>query len=197
MSNESLGSKINKLREEGLSYKQIVKKLNCSLGSVSYHLGDGQKEKARLRGNNIRKKEHPYVNKIKHFTAPDLRAKGKNNISKACYKLCFQRKITDFCRIPLGDKMISKRDFTVQNVIDKFSENPKCALTGLPIDITKPSTYNFDHIIPRTRGGDNSIDNLQICTKQANNAKGTMTPDEFINLCKLVLENSNYTVIKN
>ena len=37
--------------------------------------------------------------------------------------------------------------------------------------------------------GDNSLNNLGICTKQANIMKSDMTPDELINLCKLILNN--------
>lgn len=44
-----LGKKIKELRQQGMSYNQIVKKLNCSKGTVSYHLGTGQKAKAKSR----------------------------------------------------------------------------------------------------------------------------------------------------
>jgi 5-methylcytosine-specific restriction endonuclease McrA len=91
---------------------------------------------------------------------------------------------------------MSKSTFTVKDVIEKFGENPICYLTGEQIDINKPRTYHFDHIIPRSRGGDSSIDNLGICTKRANLAKHDMTPDEFEHLCKRVLEHNGYIVTK-
>ena len=81
-----------------------------------------------------------------------------------------------------------KPSFSVDDVIKKFGEHPTCYLTGEPIDIFKPRTYNFDHKIPRSRGGDNSLDNLGLCTKKANHAKYNMTPDEFINFCKKVVD---------
>ena len=58
---------ILKLRGAGLSYKQIVKELGCSIGTVSYHCGSGQKEKTKNR--NIRFKEgktSPVIKKIKN-----------------------------------------------------------------------------------------------------------------------------------
>lgn len=81
-------------------------------------------------------------------------------------------------------------NFTSQDVIDKFGEAPVCYLTGQPIDISKPRTYQFDHIIPRSRGGTNDLDNLGICTRMANLAKSSMTLDEFTNFCSLVIKNA-------
>lgn len=80
--------------------------------------------------------------------------------------------------------------FSVDDVIAKFGDNPSCYLTGQPIDISKPRTYSFDHIIPKSRGGDNSLDNLGLCTKAANQAKNDMTLDEFINSCKQVVKHN-------
>ncbi len=85
-------------------------------------------------------------------------------------------------------------NFTVDEVIEKFGENPRCYLTGERINIHKPRTYQFDHIIPKSRGGTSDIDNLGICTKQANLAKSDMTLDEFMNLCNVVLQNAKHPV---
>lgn len=45
---------IIRLKEEGKSYREIKKELGCSLGTIAYHLGKGQKEKALLRQSNRR-----------------------------------------------------------------------------------------------------------------------------------------------
>ena len=45
----SLGQKIKDLAEQGFSYAKIQKKLGCSKGTISYHLGKGQKKKALAR----------------------------------------------------------------------------------------------------------------------------------------------------
>jgi 5-methylcytosine-specific restriction endonuclease McrA len=107
---------------------------------------------------------------------------GLNKINKKLYK--FQK-----------DNTMDK--FTVQDVKDKLGEHPVCYLTGEQIDINKPNTYQFDHIIPRSRGGQSTLDNLGICTKRANLSKSDMTPDEFFNFCKIVLENQGYKVTKD
>jgi len=50
-----------------------------------------------------------------------------------------------------------------------------CALTYLPL----PERPHLDHIVPRVRGGDSSVGNLQWVSPMANHAKGDMTGPEF------------------
>lgn len=85
----------------------------------------------------------------------------------------------------------------IKDAIQKIGDQPKCYLTGLPIDLNQSNTYSLDHIIPSSRGGSVSLDNLGITTRQANMSKTDMTPEEYLSLCKLVLENNGYTVTKN
>lgn len=59
---------ILKLRAEGLSYSQIASKLGCSKGTVSYHIGFGQKEKTKsIQGRN-REKINDYIRSVKEAT---------------------------------------------------------------------------------------------------------------------------------
>lgn len=63
-------------------------------------------------------------------------------------------------------------------------QNFRCALTGR--DLT-PATAAPDHIMPVSRGGDHTIENIAIVHVNANRAKGTMTLDEFVALCREVV----------
>ena len=59
---------ILRLRQEGKTYTQIQDILGCSRGTISYHCGDGQKEKTKVRTANSRR-ERNIVRKIeKHLT---------------------------------------------------------------------------------------------------------------------------------
>ena len=58
------------------------------------------------------------------------------------------------------------------------------------------SSWSFDHKIPLSKGGNKEIDNLGLCFKIANQAKTSMTPEEFICFCKKVLINCGYEIIK-
>lgn len=59
----------------------------------------------------------------------------------------------------------------------------RCALTGRKLT---PSTAALDHIVPVKRGGEHTIDNSQILHKDVNRAKGSLTAEEFIGLCREV-----------
>lgn len=47
---------ILRLRSEGKTYKEIQDALGCSKGTISYHLGEGQKEKTYANRKGARKK---------------------------------------------------------------------------------------------------------------------------------------------
>ena len=51
-----LKEKIIALAKQGLNYDQIKRRLNCSKSTISYHLGDGQKDKAYARVRKQRDK---------------------------------------------------------------------------------------------------------------------------------------------
>lgn len=86
--------------------------------------------------------------------------------------------------------MNKQQNFSVQDVIDKFGEDTTCYLTGEPINIYNTKSYEFDHKIPKSRGGDNSLENLGICTTRVNQAKKDLTIEEFISMCKSVAKYS-------
>jgi len=69
----------------------------------------------------------------------------------------------------------------------------KCYLTGRAIDINDPASFSFDHKIPVSRSGTNTLDNLGITCKQANQAKSDLTIDEFIQLCGDVIINFGFS----
>lgn len=47
------------------------------------------------------------------------------------------------------------------------------------IKLPDPSSMCLDHVLARTRGGDNSDENLVPCCRQCNNRKNTMTLETF------------------
>lgn len=60
-----LGNTILDLRDKGHSYRQIANMLGCSLSTVSFHCGEGQKIKNRERSRNRANKKRQYVQEIK------------------------------------------------------------------------------------------------------------------------------------
>lgn len=57
--------KILKLRKEGKTYDEIVEVLGCSKGNVSYHCGNGQKQKTLERQSKRRQKNKEWVINLK------------------------------------------------------------------------------------------------------------------------------------
>lgn len=193
----NLGDQIKQLKSEGVGFSEIVKKLNCSKATVSYHLSETQKNKAARRNREGRLLRHPFVKKIYDFTDSKSSVCSYKMVTK--WKALLYHKIRAFSMTNQQRKTHHKDGsttgvycmFTADDVIKKFGENPKCYLTGDPIDIYKPSTYHFDHIVPISRGGTNTIDNLGICTKAANQAKHSMTHTEFIDFCRRVIDHND------
>lgn len=187
---QKIKEQILDLRSRGMSYREIEKTIGCSKGTIAYHLGNGQRDKVNTRKRKYRESS---INILKHkmsFFLTHSTSGGHTGNSTAKIQKIVRNKICSFVRV--GN--MTSSEFNFDDLILKVGDSPKCYLTGEPIDLSKSSTYHFDHIIPRSRGGDNSLKNLGICVSKANMAKSDMLPEEFFDLCKRVLENNGFTV---
>lgn len=164
--------KILRLRADGKTYSEIVAQLGCSKSSISYHCGEGQKEKTRVRTEE-RRDANPLI--------------GKANDFKRERTLYF--KSHNFRRI--DHRAASDKLFDMAQLRQHLGDNPKCSLTGEPIDLTKGDTYELDHKVPRSRGGTNELSNLSLLSAKVNRAKNDMTNEEFVALCKKVVDFSS------
>ena len=173
--------KILKLREEGKTYKQIQLILNCSKSTISYYCGDGQNEKTKKRAKQRR--ENILLKKVERFKY----RKFRNNKEKV--RRFNKRDENGFINKEF------EQTFIWTDVLDKFGENTFCYLSGDKINLLKDS-YSLDHIIPHSRGGNNSLDNLGITHEVVNQMKSDLNPDELIMWCIKILEFNGYEIIK-
>lgn len=174
---------ILKLREEGKTYNEIKSILGCSKSTISYYCGNNQKEKTRNR-TNIRR-ENKLLTKLERFKA----RKNKNNLESIRK---FQKR--DNSVKGRVDKNIDKT-FTWVDVIKKIGDNPICYLSGQEIDLNK-GEYELDHIIPVSKNGANSLENLGVLHTIVNRMKSDLTPDELIEWCIKILTYNGYVITK-
>ncbi len=191
---------ILKLRSEGKSYNQIKEILGCSKGTISYHCGNGQKEKTAKRRKKRRK--NAILKRVDRFKS--VKYKKKNSdllLDKEKEHRLFVESIRKFQKRSSGNgKYVIDKDiettFTWKDVIEVYGENTHCYLSGVPINLYK-NNYEIDHIIPVSRGGDNTFSNFGITHKVINQMKSNLMVEEFIMWCIKVLEFNGYDVKKN
>lgn len=188
--------KILELRKEGKTYNEIRLILGCSKATISYHCGEGQKDMAK---NRVRKRRKNILKtkidgfkcrKEKEFKFDELKTKEERYVRESVRK--FQKR-DNTVKGTINKDIITT--FTWEDVLIKFGETTYCYLSGEKINLFE-NNYNLDHIIPVSRGGDNSLNNLGITHKVANTMKSDLTPDELIEWCKKILEFNNYKIEK-
>ncbi len=133
------------------------------------------------RNNN---KEKQSLNRIKW---------RNDNISKGmchqCGKIPKYKNILSCCSCyfkQAGAQHLGSRKFGTDLEKLYLEQGRICTYTLSDIE---PGTMSLDHIKPKSRGGDNSIHNVQWILKELNVVKNSMTHEEFINLCKLIARN--------
>lgn len=200
MSNKNLKPRILNLREKGYTYSQIQNELNCSKSTISFHLGEGQKEKVLQRQKKHRKK-NPLSVKISRFiNTPEPKSEYTRNSvhppeQRLSAKNPCRQKIKDFHRKIESGKILRSIDPISFKPNDLLSKSGSiCYLTGRTIDLNDPSTYSLDHIKARANGGDNSLENCGVTCTIANYAKRDMTVEEFFQLCIDVVKHNKLKI---
>ena len=78
---------------------------------------------------------------------------------------------------------------TTGNVLQLLeSQQYRCALTGRRLT---PDTASLDHVVPVRNGGEHAIENTQVLHKDVNRAKTTLSNEEFIQLCREVVDHTS------
>lgn len=209
----NMKDKILELRSQGMTYKEISETVPCSLSNVCYYLGKNQKQKNLDRkAKNYNAWETSLMRSISRFACGNYRQKPhvidttEYTWKEAMKKLNSKLK-TFACTTSKSSKSTPKKTYMRNKnlnkklVLSKYNlseEEPyfTCTYTGKKLNIKQTGTYHLDHIMPRSRGEElgmsfeeiNSLENLQIISAEANQAKSSMTHDEFVELCRGVVE---------
>lgn len=186
-----LNKQIIALRQKRLTFAQIAKQLKCSKSTVSYALRKKTRERSKEKHAEYPRHFKKTNSKIYSFTNPRISTRNKAAwyINKSPRQS--SKAITD-----KASRFQRPMTFNYKDVHAKYGDHFPCALTGRPLEFNEPQTYEYDHILPTARGGDNTIDNLQLLCPEANKAKGMMTDDEFKDLCREVIIHAGYKIYK-
>lgn len=190
-----LGVKIWKLRGQGKSYSEIAKTLNCSKSTVCYYCGKDQKQKKlNYQKNIVDQNIRSLCKRINNFKSRKIR--NKKRFKCKDYKASFRTRVSNFVNNWKQHTMKNVNKFGYKEVLEYIGGwETKCYLTGRPIDLRKDN-YELDHVVPIAKGGSCELNNLKVVCKDANQSKHDMLLEDYLQLCKEVLENFGYTVEK-
>ncbi|MGL4617891.1 MAG: HNH endonuclease [Chroococcidiopsis sp.] len=62
----------------------------------------------------------------------------------------------------------------------------ECYYTG--VLLVPEKNLSLDHLLPRSKGGSNEIDNCVWCDRNINAFKNDLTDEEFIRRCKIIAQ---------
>jgi 5-methylcytosine-specific restriction endonuclease McrA len=85
--------------------------------------------------------------------------------------------------------MQKRKTITAKMVMQMIEDQGfRCALSGRPLT---PETASLDHVMPLSRGGAHDLSNLWAVDHQVNSAKGTLSVEEFVLMCRDVASYQN------
>jgi len=177
--NKTYKQQIPKLRKAGKSYKEIVEILGCAPSTVSYYLSEKTNKKALSRSKDRSDK---------------IASKLDDNLVLS--KIIATKVQTFKCSGRGYSKTYTPSNVSIQDIRNILTSNNRCYLTGKVIDPLDSNTWALDHFIPKSKGGSNLLENLKLSSTIANQAKGSMTLEEFLSLCQEVLLNFGYKISK-
>lgn len=130
-----------------------------------------------------------------HYAYLDKNREKVANWEKEYYSIHAERYRIKNRRILARKAGVANEDWTEKQLIDTYGSD--CYICNSPVDFDAPrqgegSDYSSwpDHVIPTSRGGENTINNVRPCHRKCNQSKSNKTYDEYI-----LSGNSQETVI--
>ena len=171
----------------------------------TYHFKEGAKEKTLARTRRQRAEGGQWKGMVDSFIYPRKRnireVKNKNLRPERIWELIVRIFLNgrDGGKIDMKKVEIWKRHFwpVGKDNSEYFTKDglefpfARCYLTGAKINVKVPGEDpmrgTLDHVIPRSRDGENVIENAQLCSLVVNEAKGKSSNEEFIAMCEEVV----------
>lgn len=100
-----------------------------------------------------------------------------------------EQKVCAICYLKvLAKNNLNSRKHGEKLYLKLIEQNYKCYLTGKPIELGVNAS--LDHVVPRSRNPDLAydLDNIKWCDTKVNFMKKDLVIDEFIEICKQIIE---------
>lgn len=194
---------IIKLRSEGYSYREIARKLKCAKSTVARYSNSNNEEKAKewKKENSDRDKVYHKIDNFHNNRHKDKEIKPEEETEpKTSVSTRVNQKIQGFVGNKQGRgrryKMLKRTPstFGIKDIEIKFNDTGECYLSGRKLDWEKTTEWHLDHIVARSKGGSNTLDNCGIACKEANLAKSNLDIGELLELCEDILTHNGATV---
>jgi 5-methylcytosine-specific restriction endonuclease McrA len=105
---------------------------------------------------------------LKGIAATEEMSPHSLNSSRHRYPVPSVIRLLEYRRIPHQTRALSRKNILMR---DRYTCQ-YCHRSGQAVGLT------LDHVVPRSRGGDTTWENLVACCHQCNNRKGNRTPEE-------------------
>lgn len=79
--------------------------------------------------------------------------------------------------------------FTYKQFLQLLEDHPRCYLTGKSINYEDMPAWSIDHVVPQSRGGATTLDNLRPVCSIANRVKTNLTLSELLEMCASINKN--------
>ncbi len=171
------------IQEFGPRFRIPHKRANCRLCDAVYQRSyrKNNLEKSRAIGRASAKRAYDIPEKREIIKANRRRLWHQGKYKQRTQDYLDRLKRDDFFRWKARKSYVHLTAEQLKQLWE--SQMGLCALTGRSLG----SNPQLDHIVPKTRGGDDSCVNLRWLCAEANQAKRNLLDDEFIQLCREVV----------
>lgn len=155
------------------------KKFDVTLTSIkNWRNPERYKEKSQKKANDLIAREKNRIRSLKDYIDNPEKCKAKSKKSRNKRK--FKRLVEASNRFYSRDEWL-----TAMNLFHiAHKQKLLCALTGVKLT---NKNISVDHIIAKSKGGNNRPENIRLVHKDVNLAKRALSDPEFLDLCKNVI----------
>jgi len=128
-------------------------------------------KKATKKTRALSEWELKFIEALSRIHKRNVNVKAKKLMKKTYSAMAAMKKRSDACGVDCTITLDDIRQLTYEF----YGKN--CVYTGRQLTL---ENIVYDHIIPISKGGPSTKDNIQIISRFANNMKGSLTEDDFL-----------------